>query len=728
MSRNSTVTPVSIGRILASLVAVQAMTPALGQEVRALNDANEGTTNSDAPAEVVVTAQKRKQSAQDVGIMLNAFSGAELTQQGVTSVPDIAKLTPGVAVAGSFAGQNATLSIRGITQQDFSIVAESPVAVYVDDGYMAANNSSGIGMLDVQQVEILKGPQGTLFGRNATGGLVNITTRKPTDTMSAIASVSYSSYNDVQTQVAVGGPLSDNVQARIAGMYQRNDGWLTNISPTGGDLGGQETVAVRGQIAVQPSEAISLLFTAYYSQVRQSWGPYLLLSSRSTDTAGIPNSVLVSEPTLFGQPPSDVRNLVVNANDAQSTGGSNKIGGGTVHASIKLAGAELTSITDYKVNSYTLHLDDDASAISFIDDDPTEARVANFSQELRLFKQAGIASMTAGLYYLNIDAPGTVVQRLFGLGGDQVSNRLSLKTNSYSAFSQGEFAVAPKVTLIGGFRGTRELKDYHYAAFLQQLDGAPITDGRFFSGQSSQWLYSWKAQAEYRPNRDLLLFAGYSRGTKAGSFNVPFAGGATPPDSELYYKPEKLDSYELGAKSSFLNGLITLNGSAFYYDYKDYQAFKFVNFSSVVTNNPATIKGIELDLYAHPASGLELNFGGSYLDAVVDNVVISNSLASAIAERRPPYESKWQAVTGARYEFSLGGGTASIQGDVQYRSGFFFSLTNFGATSVGGYALYNARAAWKTADAGVMGISTWTSVLRSISSRRSVMAALTRRI
>jgi iron complex outermembrane recepter protein len=664
-------------------------------------DKQTGSASRDAPAkleEIVVTAQKREQSAQDVGITLNVFSGSQLTERGVVSVPDIAKLTPGVSVGGSFAGQSVTLSIRGVTQQDFAVIAESPVAVYVDDGYLAANNSAGIGMLDVEQVEVLKGPQGTLFGRNATGGLVNITTRKPTDTVEVQSSVSYSSYNDVQAEVAAGGPLTDSVQGRIASMYQRNDGWVKNISPTGGDLGGQEMVALRGQIAVQPADAVNLLFTSYFSDIHQSWGPYLMLSSRSTATNGIPNSVLVNEPTLFGQPASNAKDLTVDANNAQSSGGLNRIGGGTVHATVKLDGAELTSISDYKVNDYTLRLDDDASAISFIDDNPTIGHVANFSQELRMFKKAGSASLTTGLYYLNIDGLGTVVQELYGLGGNQVSSHSSLKTNSYSAFAQGELEIAPKVTLISGFRGTRELKDYHYAAFSQPLDGGSIADGRTYEGQSDQWLYSWKAQVEYRPIRDILFFAGYDRGTKAGSFNVPSPGSAIPPDNEMYYKPEKLDSYELGVKTTLLDGMLTLNGSTFYYDYKDYQAFKFIDFSTVVTNNPATIKGTELDLTARPMNGLDFSFGASYLDALVKDVAVSNVLASAIESRRPPYQSKWQTVVSARYEFPLGGGTASIQGDSQYRSGYFFSLTNFGATSVVGYTLYNARASWRTPD------------------------------
>lgn len=677
-------------KFLASAVAIPLVaTAAAAQDAE---QADQGVS------EIIVTAQKREQSAQNVGITLNVFSGETLVRQGVVSAPDIAKLTPGVGISGSFAGQNVTFSIRGVTQQDFQAHAESPVAVYIDEGYLAANNAAGIGLLDIERVEVLKGPQGTLFGRNATGGLVSITTRKPTEELSINARLGYGSYDDVRAEFAIGGALGENVQARVAAMYQRNDGWIENLSPAGGSLGGKDTVSVRAHIAFQPSDNSDFLVTGYYSDVGLSWGAYTALSTRSTFANGLPNAVIVNEPTLFGQPPSDFRNLKVDANSAQSEGGFNRVGGTTLRASFDLGGdAELTSITDYKVLKYLLLLDSDATGINFLDS-ITSARVENWSEELRLFKDFGPARLTAGFYYLHIDARTTDLQRLFGLGGVQVSSPFALKTDSFSGFAQGEIDVAQQVTLVAGFRATREEKDYRYDGFLQTLGGAPIALTRSFRGTNNQWLYSWKAQMEYRPSRALLVFAGYSRGTKAGSFNAPFAGGATPIDAEVPYNAEKLDSFEVGVKSTLMDGLATLNGSIFYYDYEDYQAFKFVNFSTVVTNNPASIKGAEIELNVRPLPGLEFMTGISYVDAEVRNVPISNALGAAVVDRRPPFTSKWQANASIRYAFPLAGGEASVQGDAQYRSTFFFSLTNFDATRVRSYTLLNARIAWTTSD------------------------------
>ncbi|BBD96778.1 TonB-dependent receptor [Sphingobium amiense] len=647
---------------------------------------------------IVVTAQKRSQAAQDVGISLSAYSGESLARQGVISMTDIARLSPSVGTSGSFAGQNITYSIRGVAQQDFQPHSESPVAVYIDDGYVAANNAAGIGILDIERVEILKGPQGTLFGRNATGGLVNIVTRKPTKDLSAFGQITYGSYNDIRVEAGVGGPIAENVQARIAGAYQHTDGWVKNISPTGGRLGGKESVALRGHLAMQPSEAVDLLLTGYYSNVDQSWAPYFMISTRSTLENGIPNSVIVPTASGLGDPPSDIKGRTVDSNHAVSRGAYNRIYGGTFKATADLGFADFISVSDYKVVKYKALLDDDASPSDLLDTIIT-AKVKNYSEEARLEKKIGNLNLTGGVYYLHIDSQTVDLERLFApLGNLQVSSPFRLLTNSYSAFVQGEVEVAPKVTLIGGFRATREKKSFTYDAFAQTLDGAPLALARSYEGKSAQWLYSWKAQAEYRPNSDILLYAGYNRGVKAGSFNAPFAGGGTPADPEVPYKPEKLDAFEIGAKTSFLNGLGTLNGSVFYYDYTDYQSFKFVNFSSVVANNAATIKGAEFDLHLRPASGFELTAGMSYIDATVKGVTVSNALGVAVLSRKPPYTSKWQGNVAANYVIPVGGGELSLNANAQYRSSFFFSLTNFDATKVKSYALVGARIGWTTPD------------------------------
>ena len=183
--------------------------------------------------EIIVTAQHREQRLQDVGISISALGGEELARLGVTSSIDIGRITPGVHVSGNFGGQTAQYTIRGVTQNDFSDVLEGPVAVYFDDGYIGSNSGQIFGTFDLERVEILKGPQGTLFGRNATGGLVHFIPRKPTDQLSVDAQATYGRFNQTRLEAGIGGPLADGLTARGSVLFNRQDPIFKNVYPEG---------------------------------------------------------------------------------------------------------------------------------------------------------------------------------------------------------------------------------------------------------------------------------------------------------------------------------------------------------------------------------------------------------------------------------------------------------------------------------------------------------------
>jgi iron complex outermembrane receptor protein len=667
--------------------------------------------NAGGLEEVVVTAQKREQKSQDVGITMTALSGTQLKDVGVESALDVAKLSPAVNVSGSFGGQNMMFAIRGVVQQDFNQQSEGPVGVYMDEGYIASNNVAGVGLFDIDHVEILKGPQGTLFGRNATGGIVSFTTRKPTDQFTADAEADYGSYNEKRFEGAVGGPLTDQIQARLAVLYDQNGSYITNLAPTGGDLGGKKTQAVRARIAFEPTDDVSVLLTAYDSNTEQSWGPYLFIHTQDTAVNGVPNSVQVPGNAPFfgaggpaGFAPPTYQTL--DANSAQSTGGFNRVSGGDLKVDWHVGRSDFTAITAYTEVKTHLLLDDDASPITFLNTD-NFATVRNWSEELRYFLSGDRYRWTSGLYYLHIDSSVLDNQDLADLGGVETSSPFGLKTDSYSGFSQVEYDIAPQFTLVGGARYTREDKDFHYAAniYTPGLGMLLVPDARVFPdpddpthtpGDLRENLYSGKLQLEYRPQTDVMFYGGISRGTKAGSFNAPFAGGATPADPQVPYKPEVLVSYEVGGKTTLLDHTLQLNGAVFYYDYHDYQGFKFVNLATVVSNYPATVKGGEFDVEYRPVTALTLSLGAAYTDSVVKNVVTSNSLVAAytFASRRAPYTSPWTATGLIRYEWPVAAGRFSLQADARYTGDFFQNLTNFDSTRVAGYTLLGARAAW----------------------------------
>ena len=217
--------------------------------------------------EVVVTAQKREQNAQNVGISLAAYSAKDLAAAGVKNLTDVAHLTPGLGLSGAFAGQNASISIRGVTQQDFNAISEGPNAVYIDGGYVGINNVASVGLFDIDRVEVLKGPQGTLFGRNATGGVLSITTNAPSATPGGYAEYSYGSYNSNRFDGAVTGPLlGDTLTGRLAVMYDHNGAYVTNLAPTGGNLGGTTNWGARAEIDFKPTGDLDVLFTGFLTR------------------------------------------------------------------------------------------------------------------------------------------------------------------------------------------------------------------------------------------------------------------------------------------------------------------------------------------------------------------------------------------------------------------------------------------------------------------------------
>ena len=252
--------------------------------------------------EITVTAQKREQGLQDVGIAITAFTGDQMRALGVRESFDIAAFSPGVHISGNIAGQNTQFTIRGVTQNDFNDIIEAPTAVYLDEGYIAIAQAQSFALFDIDRVEILKGPQGTLYGRNATGGLVHYVSNKPSlDEVEGYVDVTYgifdTSANADQTRLegAFGGPLSETLAVRLAFMYNKQDGYLDNLYPldavggppgpgAGADMGTDDTIGFRGSLLFEPNEKLSVSLSVNVVNSDLATGPY-----QSKPTIGVYN-------------------------------------------------------------------------------------------------------------------------------------------------------------------------------------------------------------------------------------------------------------------------------------------------------------------------------------------------------------------------------------------------------------------------------------------------------
>ena len=750
--------------------------------------------------EVIVTAQKREESIQDVGIAITAFSGEQLDAFGFTNSTELTAFTPGVHMSGNSAGHTQQFTIRGATQNDFNDLAEAPNAVYIDEGYQAAGQAQMFASFDMDRVEILKGPQGTLFGRNATGGLVHYITRKPTEETEFYGDVIYGKYDQVRFEGAISGALSENIKARVSGFYRRHDPILKNIftpedlpptpfylqvpftpfggpprGPLNGSLSGQDDLwaddqyAIRAQILIEPNEDMEILIKGQYAESTLPSGPYQTGSTigEYDDQRRRVNSLLSNHETN----PNSCEALIVgtkqclpggefldlDADDFRPAPDTDLFGYRDVDG-----GEGLTTSTDHAVDDFDrtdtygvtgkLTWDMDWATLVVVSNYSDQEKIRSldvnsgpapqfvvtndsvidwFTQEVRLEGETDRMRWIAGFYYLNID--GELSQNLgdtvgginvFGASpppnGAGVSNLFLegsldafLETQSYSIFGQVDYDLTEQLEVNLGWRGIIEEKDYEYYSNLFINTDDRWTESLRRGGtplasllpdhieDTSDFLWSGKVQLNYTPSDDLLLYAGFNRGVKAGSCNAPVLTFLTP--EQYCFDEEVLLAYEIGFKSTVLDGRARINGSFYYYDYSDYQAFQFVGTSGAVFNADAEYYGGEVEILANPVDNLDLMFGIAYIDPTVKDLAIADAGGpdgKVFRDVEPAFTPEVQFSALGRYTWpdSILGGSLAIQVDGNYASSSFHNINNFDADRMPDYWLGNASLTWISAD------------------------------
>lgn len=672
--------------------------------------------------EIVVTAQKREENAQDVGISITAFSGEQLQALGYTNAQEVTALAAGVATLQPNGEANYAIGIRGVTNNDFTSNVESPVAIYVDETYISQMSGAGFLLFDVDRVEILRGPQGTLFGRNATGGLVHYITVKPTtDGVGGYGSLTYGSFQRVKAQGAVNLPLSEVLSARLSLATHQGGGYVENRLNPDDDLNNANETAGRLQVRFQPNNDFDLLLNGRFGRqdIRTGFFEYASAIFPTGDyTPGVPNPDLGGYVDLDGD---------VYAGDYDFTGGNEtKTWGVTGRFDWDLGGVTLTSISDYQSVKRDYIEDSDASPVNYFNFFlTTDAR--QFSQEVRLAGDMEKLKWVLGFYYLDIgidDSNGAkatgLFDALFGpvgvVGFNGVRNPYSLDTSSWSLFGQFDYALTSTLTFVGGMRYINEDKDYAYNNFVS-LFPEDITSGLdpdivdvadavtpYASGRKDT-NFAARVQLNWTPTDGVLAYASWNRGVKSGGFNAPLL--PTPifvTDEFLNYAPERLDAFELGAKIDFAGGKARLNAAGYYYDYQNCQAFSILGLDTFTLNADCVSKGFEVELQGSPATGFDFQFGVGYVDAkvrdipgvTIDAVTPLGTLPALIpgGEQRPVQTPKWNVNGLLRYEFPIGPGSIALQADGAYRSEHFFALTNFNASRENGYFVGNLSATW----------------------------------
>ncbi len=658
--------------------------------------------------DIVVTAQRRTQNVQNVPIAISAISGDALKQAGIRDPRDLTLLVPNLSFQAGTAATTTSIFIRGVGIGDFNSNTTGAVGVYVDDVFLGANAGKLFNVFDSEGIEVLKGPQGTLYGRNTTAGAIRFSSRKPTDKWTADGSALYGRFNEVQVEGGVGGPLiTDLLKMRIAGTYTRRDGTTLN-RVTGNKVNDLNMWAGRAIFDLTPSDDL-LIRTSVHAGRNRGGARQFQHRGQGIDFAGQPNFSPSGIP-LDGFGYADTDNDVY-AGDYDVEGKERvDVLGGSINAQLKLNGATLTSITAYEqVNRNTLE-DSDASPNNILTARYVD-RPRQFSQELRVASDSSgrLSYVFGGFYFhdkLKTDSAFDILRGARDpaapMGGfDPVASIGYLRypytqtTESLAAFGQADYKLTERLTATLGLRASRDTIRFNYSTFFDEPGLiVPVLD---YDRVKAFRDVSYRAALSYQAHRT-LIYASASKGYNSGGF----AGGASSDPLQLQpFRSEQLYAYEAGIKTELLDRRLRINTAAFYYDYKDLQVFIFDNSGVLPVQRKlnagnAQIYGIETEITAQPVPAINLFLGASLMHSEYKNFT---ALAADYSGNRLVSAPMFALSGGATFTQGLGDkGSIRARVDGSYQSKIFLTPSNIASYRVDAYGMLNARLSWLTPD------------------------------
>ncbi|VEL98038.1 iron complex outermembrane receptor protein [Alteromonas sp. 76-1] len=658
--------------------------------------------------EISVVAQKREQSVQDVGIAITALSGEQLDALGFDNAQQVTAMAPGVQTVQPNGEANYSVGIRGVTNSDFTTNVESPVALYVDEVYISQMSGAGFSLFDLERVEILRGPQGTLFGRNATGGLVHYITRKPTQELDAYAKITFGDYNQKKFEGAIGTGLTDNLSTRVSVNINKADGYITNRY-TGNDLNNADDKTARIQFLYSPTSDFEALFNFRYAE-------------QNIDTGFFENVSSVRSGELTPDEINPVLGYIDNDGDVYAgdyddpgfndleTNGATATLNWQINDELKLV-----SISDVSNVERTYIEDSDASPVPLFNFFlTTDAK--QFSQELRLEGSAGDLLWVTGAYYLDLDiddSNGAISDPLIGGGGTTAEgsegglfNPYTSTLTSTSVFAQLEYPFRDDLTLIGGLRFIQDEKEFDFSVsaveFLNPESVAGFADsdnialqavlGEYAASRKDSEIAA-RLQLNWYPVEDMLTYFSWNRGVKGGGYNAPIFPLAPPndyDDATLSYDPEQLDAFEAGLKTD-VGEFGRLNAALYYYDYNDYQIFNIIGLDTITINSPdASSKGFELEYQGQIGDNWDVLLGAAFNDAEA-------TLADG-STTTPVQSPKWNYNGLVRYSMPLADGYLALQADFVFRDDVKFALSDAETVQQEAYTIYNASITYTSGD------------------------------
>ena len=657
----------SFGRTFLAVLAVSTSTLAMAQEA-----APAAAEASLSDGDIVVTAQRREQSLLDVPLAITALGGDTLADRGITNSAQLGEAVPNLQVNSPYGNTQPNFSLRGIgVANEYNSNQASPVGVYLDDVYLAPRTSHGMGLFDLDRIEVLRGPQGTLFGRNTTGGAINFITRKPTlSGTDGYVQLGYGNFDTITAHGAVEATLAEDVAGlRLAVNYAKGDGQIRNVFPGGRDAASVDTLQGRASLRVKPTESLDIVLRAYGGR------------DRGTQAAV---HGLADARTGLGFFETNENRIGDNNTDAW---------GFSANIALELSDTlSLTSITSYDGGKQDLQQAADGSPIDLLDIS-WRSRYRQFSQELRANYDGDGVTFVGGLFY---GWDRNITDNIFNLplppaGGFFQHYRQVRK--SYAVFGQADIDLTERLVLTLGARYTKDKSRYDDAfayLFVGGVDDpqtpiattvpcagvagtCPYDPAARFALADTNNALTGRVALSYTFDDGPLVYASYSRGYRAGAVN---GGGYTSSGGISYIQPERVNAYELGIKGRALDRMLTYAASAFYYDYSNQQLQDTrAGPVSFLVNAPASeVYGLEIEATLRPTTRFRIDASLGWLHSKYNELTLQGADLSG---NSLPFAPKLTAQLGFEWDMiDVGGGTLTFAPNMAYSSRQFFSPFN----------------------------------------------------
>lgn len=664
----------------------QVQTPTeVAQAAGPVPDASTSSSGGVGQQDIVVTAEKRSTTLQRTPLAISAISGADLARRQITGIASLAAALPNVNFGVNVGF--ARIAIRGLGLDTTALGQEGRVAFHLDGVYLSRPTASIGTLFDVSRVEVVRGPQGTLYGRNATAGAINVITNDPTPTLSGYGRFTAGNYGAFTEEAAIGGPVTSKLGVRVAIQKVDRDGYGYN-PVANAQVNNEHTLSTRVKARWDPTTAFDLTLSADYRFEDDHNFNYYYLG------AGNPN-VLPYALALGGVLPTKPR----DSNAEAPTVNDRNFYGFSADANWDLGFAKLSSISAFRSSrtDYDTDVDSTTAVPGRID---LFERSNQISEELRLSGSFPRGDWIVGAYYFHEHVFGADNFSPFNAADFRQSPRLivgkyfggDLYTDAYAGFGQARYEVLPHLSLSLGGRYSSERKrvDEFASPFdFSNYDPAKKAAATLFQRDSVPFhSFTPRVSLEYKPSSNLLAYVTYSQGFKSGGYNL---GTLNQP-----YFPEKLTDYEGGLKLTWLGGRATTNLSVFYYDYTNLQVQKVIATSTQVINAAsARLKGAEVEFTLRPIDHVQIDGNASYLDSEYRDFQTSDPSRpdlgiQNLSGNRLSQAPRYTINLGAQYNVPVGSGAITVRGEASWVDRVYFSPFNQGITSAPAHGKYNA--------------------------------------